>query len=333
MSSGFLTSPPGAASLGVLETTQKVIEQSREVYLDHRVLSDLAREQARGTLSRPGWDPRYHFYDGTLQTVLYFLVLDSLNFCFWPAAGTDRWEIDYEGERLSGYYGLAAALKQAVEDGRPVLEPKYLAALTGNDLRSLLGGRGLLQLPEERGAILRETGQVLLENFAGDPGRLLEPAAGSAAALVRLVAAAFPSFRDTAVYDGQTVTFYKRAQILAADLYGAFGGRGWGAFRDLDRLTAFADYKLPQVLRHLGILNYSGTLARKIDRLELLTPGSPEEVEIRAHTIWAVELIRRETAAAGLKIKAFEIDWLLWNLGQQDAFREKPYHRTRTIYY
>jgi hypothetical protein len=44
-----------------------------------------------------------------------------------------------------------------------------------------------------------------------------------------------------------------------------------------------------------------------------------------------VELIRREMAGQGLPVKAFEIDWLLWNLGQQDAFRQKPYHRTRTI--
>jgi hypothetical protein len=39
------------------------------------------------------------------------------------------------------------------------------------------------------------------------------------------------------------VFFYKRAQIFAADVYGAFGGRGLGAFNDADRLTCFADYR------------------------------------------------------------------------------------------
>jgi hypothetical protein len=333
MSTDFLTSPPGDVSLGVLETAQEAAEHSREVRIDGRFLTAFARERAGGALSRPEWDTRYHFYDGTLRTVLYFLVLDSLNFCFWPAKGTERWEIDYGGERLSGYYGLAAALKMALEVGSPILEPEYLAALTMADLQGILGGRGRLQLLEERLAILRETGLVLLGTYGGDPGRLLEAAAGSAVDLVRLVTAAFPSFHDTAEYDGHPVYFYKRAQILAADLHGAFGGRGWGAFRDLDRLTAFADYKLPQVLRHLGIFEYAETLARKIDQHELLEPGSSEEVEIRANTIWSVELIRRGMAAAGLQAKAFEIDWLLWNLGQQDAFRQQPYHRTRTIYY
>lgn len=291
MAKVFIREPTGADPLGILETAQRVASGSREVRIGHRAPAGFARDLARGSLSRPAWDPRYHFYDGSLQTVFYFLVLDSLNFCFWPAPETDRWEIDYEGERLSGYYGLAAALTRAVADGIPILNAEYLAGLNAADLTKILGGRGRLQLPAERLAILRETGRVLLEAFGGDPGRLLEASSGSAPALVRLVAGAFPSFHDVAVYDGRPVHFYKRAQILAADLHGAFGGRDWGAFRDLHLLTAFADYKLPQVLRHLGIIHYSESLARKIDRLEFLEPGSPEEVEIRANTIWAVELI------------------------------------------
>jgi hypothetical protein len=64
-----------------------------------------------------------------------------------------------------------------------------------------------------------------------------------------------------------------------------------------------------------------------------LAPGSPDEVEIRANTIWAVELIREELKQGGKAFRAFEIDWLLWTLGQSDEFRAKPYHRTVTILY
>jgi hypothetical protein len=98
-------------------------------------------------------------------------------------------------------------------------------------------------------------------------------------------------------------------------------------------LTAFADYKLPQVLRHLGILNYSPELAQMVDNQVLLSPGSAEEIEIRANTIWAVEVIRQELERCGRKTRAFEIDWLLWNMGQEDTYRAKPYHRTVTIFY
>ena len=60
------------------------------------------------------------------------------------------------------------------------------------------------------------------------------------------------------------VAFYKRAQIFAADVYGAFGGRSLGAFRDIDALTMFADYRVPVVLRRLRVLRYSDALAQQV---------------------------------------------------------------------
>jgi hypothetical protein len=161
----------------------------------------------------------------------------------------------------------------------------------------------------------------------------VEAAGHSALDLVRLLADVLPSFRDSAEYQGKKVFFYKRAQIFVADLFGALQGKGLGFFHDLDELTAFADYKVPQVLRRLGILRYGKALAQKIDRYALLEAGSGEEIEIRANTIWAVELIRQELCARGKNLKAMEIDWILWNLGQQDAYRTLPYHRTLTIFY
>lgn len=62
------------------------------------------------------------------------------------------------------------------------------------------------------------------------------------------------------------VFFYKRAQIFAADVYGAFAGRGLGAFTDVDKLSCFADYRVPVVLRHMGIMQYDEALAAKVGR-------------------------------------------------------------------
>ena len=104
-------------------------------------------------------------------------------------------------------------------------------------------------------------------------------------------------------------------------------------FSDMEKITAFADYKLPQVLRHLNILKYAPSLATKIDQGIFIEAGGDEEVEIRANTIWAVELIRQELQQLGKDLRAFEIDWILWNLGQDDRFRAHPYHRTVTIFY
>lgn len=41
--------------------------------------------------------------------------------------------------------------------------------------------------------------------------------------------------------------FHKRVQILVADLWACFEGQGHGKFDDIDHITMFADYRVPQV--------------------------------------------------------------------------------------
>lgn len=70
--------------------------------------------------------------------------------------------------------------------------------------------------------------------------RLLEKAEHSAGKLVNLLAKHFPCFRDETRFDGKKVRLLKRAQILAADLWGAFNGQDYGHFDDVDNITMFA---------------------------------------------------------------------------------------------
>jgi hypothetical protein len=87
------------------------------------------------------------------------------------------------------------------------------------------------------------------------------------------------------------------------------------------------------VLRHVEIFRYSPSLSHEVDAQALVEAGSPEEVEIRAATIVAVDMIRSELRRLGKERRAFEIDGILWNLGQDDAYRARPYHRAVTIFY
>lgn len=105
---------------------------------------------------------------------------------------------------------------------------------------------------------------MLLARFGGRASNLVHAARQSAVELVSLLAGNFPGFRDHAIYRGQQVFFYKRAQIFAADIYGAFDGRGLGKFKDIAELTMFADYRVPVVLRKLGVLRYSRELAEMV---------------------------------------------------------------------
>lgn len=94
------------------------------------------------------------------------------------------------------------------------------------------------------------------------------------------------------MYKGHQVFLYKRAQIFAADLWGAFKGEGFGCFYDIGQITIFADYIVPAVLRNLGVLKYSLALAKIIDSNNEVVSGSEEEVEIRACSVYAVEKMK-----------------------------------------
>jgi hypothetical protein len=52
------------------------------------------------------------------------------------------------------------------------------------------------------------------------------------------------------------------------------------------------------------------------------------EREIRASAVHACELLARR-----LDVPARVLDTWLWNRGQGEAYRDRPRHRTRTVYY
>jgi hypothetical protein len=316
--------------LGVLESTRHVIESARHVTIDQAAVDRLASRLAGQGARAPEWRVWPHWWDDSPRAADYVLVLDALNFCFW---GEPRWRVHFGGKILDGYWALAACLRRALDAGTPLLDPDYLAAFDEAAARDLFAGEAEIPLLPERVANLREAGRGLIE-AGGSFAEIVASCGGSGEALVAEVVRRFPSFDDVAPYDGQTVKLYKRAQILVSDLHGIFEGRGLGAFTDLDHLTTFADYKIPQVLREAGILVYHPDLAATVDRQELIPPGDPREVEIRAATIWGCEKLRQslELQSPGTPLRAFEVDWLLWSDAQGRTI-SKPYHRTRTIYY
>ena len=60
---------------------------------------------------------------------------------------------------------------------------------------------------------------------------------------------------------------------------------------DTEQLTMFADYRVPQILRHIDILDYSPDLEAKIDNHVELPFSCEEEVALRAATVMAVDAI------------------------------------------
>ncbi|MFN8609284.1 MAG: queuosine salvage family protein [Vulcanimicrobiota bacterium] len=319
--------------LGILPACEYVVANARDVEIDQERLRELARRWVDQPFKVPGWDEAIHWRGTPEETLHYVLLLDALNFCFWVDPGQTRWEVDYQGRLYNGYKALSVALRRALEEGLSLTRAETLAALTLEELAHVLRGQGQIPMLEQRLQHANQVGRQLQSLWGGEFSRAVASCQGSALALTALIARDFACFHDVASYQGQSIPLYKRAQITVVDIAGSLDFQGYGEFSDLDQLTAFADYKIPQVLRALGVLRYSGELAERVDRQQLLAPGSPQEVEIRAAMVWAVELIRRQMNDLGRPLMAYELDWFFWNLGQSQLPEEKPYHRVRTVFY
>lgn len=295
----------------------------------YELVQSLSSSELLGLYHRGSFDQSIHFVDVNQPelTLRFLLVTDALNFCFWP---------DHELE----YEHVAGGLKRSVEEDPSCINPEILQNCDVRFVRRLLGWPRALPLEDERARLLREIGTVIVQEFNNSVVSFVRQASGSARTLVSLVAAKFPGFRDAAIYNGHQVFFYKRAQIFVADVYGAFDGKGLGDFSaDIDHITTFADYRVPQILCDLNVIHYTKDLQKKLINKEAFQPGSKEEIEIRAATVQAVELLRTKIAdccpaADEKKPPAVHLDWFLWQLGESKRnMTAVPHHRVLTPYY
>ncbi|MFP4511992.1 MAG: queuosine salvage family protein [Acidimicrobiales bacterium] len=306
-----------------------VTEQATHVHIDHERLAAYAAEvpvdALGGTDDDPGREPL-----GDLESTASFVVsLDAINF------GSGWFPTLRKRPGLSGYHTIATALREHVEATGP-LTPERLTTIDRATCCEIFGqdddDSPAAELMELFASAFSDLGAFLLERYDGSFLALIEDAGRSAEQMIGVLAQ-IPFFHDVSEYHGVDVPFYKRAQITPLDLSMAFGGTGPGTFDDLDRLTMFADNLVPHVLQVDGVLVYEPELLDRIGREELIAPGTPEEIEIRAGGVHAVELLRAALAADGHQVTSAQLDTYLWNLGGDPRYKALPRHRTRTVCY
>jgi hypothetical protein len=291
----------------VRRSSAAVAAQARSVRLDLDALE--AIEPAEG-----GWDssldPERHYLEGSEADVAtYLLTLDAVNFgSGWFPTLRKR---EDGGVPVSGYFTVSWGLADRFRAHGPWPAAK-LRAMRTEEVAATLGQTADHELMSLYAQALRSLGVFLGDRAALD---VVAEARGSAERLAEALAGGMAFFDDRG--------FYKRAQIAAADLSLA----GVARFDDLDRLTIFADNLVPHVLRCDGVLVYDDALAAHVDSGATLPMGA-EEREIRACAVHACELL---SARAGVPPRV--LDGWLWNRGQAPAYKARPRHRCRTVYY
>ncbi|CAG9944256.1 unnamed protein product [Clonostachys rosea f. rosea IK726] len=336
---------------GVLEDCEYVFDSSIDIAIDMRHCKKAAEEiytqMQKKDYSTSTWsEHELHPKAKDEATVNFIFTMDLLNFSFWSELpDKERFAIEYKGKRWTGYWSLVAALQRALDEGIPITSPQYWQdeeKCNLDSLRHVFRSCTEEEMPllKERLDCLREAAQVLEEYYDSSVVNLIEEADGSAASLVNILAKDFDCFRDEHPFKDREkpIRFLKRAQILVADLWACFDGKSYGEFDDIDKITMFADYRIPQVLISMNALYCSPVVAAAIRDKQMLTNGSSWEMQLRACSIWCVELIRREIKRNHPKahINAILIDFFLYDKMKEleEAGEEPiPHHRTRSIWY
>ena len=315
----------------ILESTKFVVDNSQSVKINTDRINDFAETFEHGSTHHWLSDAPFNFSHFSDEDKLHFLfIFNSLSFCYW---GEPKWTIDFEGKSYDGAWGMIVALGRAIQERYNILDFDFCANLSTEDFGKILRANVIIPLFQERLKIINEIGKIAIEKYNGKLANLIKDSNRDSQRLLNLIITNFPGFKDESTYNGETIFFNKRAQLLVSDIYQIFNGQSFGDLKGIDSITACADYKLPQILRKFGIFIYSEELADRIDHKQELEHNSSEEVEIRANTIWTIEYIKQIVSKKNPKIMSSEINDHLWLATQEKFPDDKPYHRTRTTSY
>lgn len=263
----------------------------------------------------------YNILDLGIENVVNFmLIFESIDYSFW---GTPKWTIDTELGKKDGTDALLYSLlkyirEKSIED---------LKNITYEDFRRILKGNIEIPLLKERHETLSQINNVLNEKMNGNFYKYIYSIHNDIE-LFEIIINNFSSFKDEREFKGQTIYFYKLAQLLTSDIL-HIRKQLENIEVDYSHLCGCADYKIPQTMRALGIIEYNDELSDIIDNKVEIDYSSKYEVEIRASMIVVIDYIRSKIP----NINAIDINDYFFLQSKNVKSIVKPYHLCRNKNY
>ncbi|MCY3634367.1 MAG: hypothetical protein OXH23_02025 [bacterium] len=323
----------------VMHSVSGMVDRSRHVHTSVEAIEKVATWMAFEEFAFPSGPVDGAFSDRTnpeeIIDVSFFYA--AMNFAFTDFDTGVKFAADYQGRTWSDSEGMFACVTQALDDGVPLTDGAYLAEISRAELGRVFSGNIEIPMLDERVEILNTAGRTLADRYDGSAHRFVADCApamyADANGLLERLVVEFPRFNDVSTHEGHKVQLHKLAQLWLWQMHMALASGGAFAVADLDRMTAFADYIVPVALRLMGILSYSPELEAAINHGELIPADSAEEVEIRAHTLYATALLtdainRIRPPSQSLVVP--QLDFRLWKAYHATFW---PHHLTRTIMY
>ena len=322
----------------VLDSLRPVIEKSRDVRTHVDKIIEVAGWMAYEELPMPDYHLPLGVGENNPDEALDFIMVsDSIDTAFTDFSTHVKFRVDYAGQHWSDSEALFACMKRAMDQGTTILDGHYLAKVTRADMARIFAGNIEMPMLDEKTEVWRQVGAVLVEKYGGRyrnfirscPPQLYDNGNG----IIERLAKEFPRFNDVSQYDGHEIKFYKLPQLGIWFVYSSLHPLGKFKLDDIGAMTAFADYIVPVALRLMGMTSYSPALEHAINSYQMIPRDSTQEIEIRAHCLYATALLREEInkiRSPEMQVIIPQIDARLWTHYHTTTW---PHHLTRTIMY
>lgn len=257
--------------------------------------------------------------DMDLEDIINFLLVYHTigDYCFW---GDPKWEIETSDGKLDGSYAIMYLIINRFKISQDF-------NMDYNEFKEFLKGNVEIPLLDDRFANLSKMNEFLKKY--NKPFYEIINGVTSDIELLEFITNNLQYFEDVSDYDGHDIYFYKRAQLLTSDILHVMEEKEKIEV-DYSHLIGCADYKIPQVMRCYGMLEFTSALAEKVDNKIALPENSQEEIEIRANDLAIINYIYEKLNE---KVSRMDINDFIWLLGQDKSKMTKPYHRTLTKHY
>ena len=267
----------------IKSTCRYVVDNSKYVTINYAKLDEFINDIEYDNLKNWLLFNPYNLLELDIETIINFLLIfESIDYSFW---GQPKWEINTEEGIKDGSDALLYAMIKYVKETRST----DFSNLSLNQFKELLKGNVDIPLLEERYATIINISRIVNERMNGSFYKYIKDI-NLDTKLFDTIINNFESFKDERVYNGKTIYFYKLAQLLTSDIL-HIREKLENISVDYSNLIGCADYKIPQTLRALGILEYNAELSGIVDQRNELEVSSKYEVEIRASQIVVIDYI------------------------------------------
>lgn len=307
----------------IISDCEFVMKHAKHVQINEKEIQNFAenfsiQKQTHWLSSNP-----FGLLDFPIEDIINFLIImGSIDCSFW---GNPKWTLTTkEDTKINGAYALIYALVTIKkEKGHLDFE-----RINFEEFRKVFTGNVEIPLLKERYKVVNEVSKIINSKMNGNFYEFIKNIVDDIE-LFNIIIDNFPSFKDVRTYQGKTITFYKLAQLVVSDILHIRELKE-NIVVDYSNLVGCADYKIPQSLRNINILEYDEELANFVDNQLEIEENSIYEVEIRASMIVAINKIKKELND---EVSAIDLNDILWGIGKDKIKQFKPYHLTRTMSY